>query len=179
LEERAVRADETILGLLAAQPMHGYQLLEVFHDRQQLGSVWKLSASQLYSVLKRLERSGAISGREEPSEIGPPRTAYTLTDIGHAQMLAWLHAPHPSPSIRRVRVECLSRLYVAQRLGLPTAPIIARQRAACQQEYDRLQQVQDAPADRMDALTGRLVQEQLRAALAWLDHCEAVLAFHR
>ncbi|MFQ3648169.1 MAG: PadR family transcriptional regulator [Anaerolineae bacterium] len=170
-----MQVDETLLGLLAAQPMHGYQLLEAFQDPHQLGRVWKLSTSQLYSVLKRLERSGDISGAEQPSEIGPPRIAYTLTAQGRARVQAWLDEPSPSASIRRVRVEFLSRLWIAQRLRLPTAPIIARQRAACQTEFDRLQQERAAPHALMERLTLDLVQSQLRAALEWLDRCEVQL----
>ncbi len=168
-----MHVDETLLGLLAVRPMHGYQLLDAFQDPRQLGLVWKLSTSQLYSVLKRLERSGDISGAEQPSEIGPPRVAYTLTAQGRARVQAWLDEPSPSVSIRRVRVEFLSRLWIARRLGLPAAPIIARQRAACQQEYDRLQRESAARHALMERLMLDLVQSQLRAALAWLDRCEA------
>jgi DNA-binding PadR family transcriptional regulator len=170
-----MQVDETLLGLLAAQPMHGYQLLEAFQDQQQLGRVWKLSTSQLYSVLKRLERSGDISGAEQPSEIGPPRVAYTLTAQGRDRVQAWLDEPSPSASIRRVRVEFLSRLWIAQRLRLPAAPIIARQRAACQTELERLQRESASHRALMERLTMDLVQSQLRAALDWLDRCEAQL----
>lgn len=45
--------DETLLGSLAAEARHGYQLLECFHNPAQLGRVWHLSASQLYNVLER------------------------------------------------------------------------------------------------------------------------------
>ena len=50
--------DETLLGLLAAQTRHGYELQECFRDPAQLGEVWNLSTSQLYAVLKRLEQQG-------------------------------------------------------------------------------------------------------------------------
>ncbi|MBK8024302.1 MAG: helix-turn-helix transcriptional regulator [Chloroflexi bacterium] len=67
----AFTPDTAILGLLAARRRHGYQLLECFNDPQHLGRVWRLSTSQLYNVLKRLERKSLIVGDEIPSEIGP------------------------------------------------------------------------------------------------------------
>jgi DNA-binding PadR family transcriptional regulator len=70
----ALTPDETIVGLLASQPQHGYQLLETFNRPDSLGNVWSLSTSQLYAVLKRLERQGWITGQPLASEIAPPRT---------------------------------------------------------------------------------------------------------
>jgi DNA-binding PadR family transcriptional regulator len=108
----ALTPDETILGLLVVQPQHGYQLLEAFHDQDRLGQVWSLSTSQLYAVLKRLERRAWIVGHQIDSENAPPRTEYATTQAGLEQLMIWLNEPHPSPSIRRVRVEFLSRLYI-------------------------------------------------------------------
>jgi DNA-binding PadR family transcriptional regulator len=48
--------DELILGLLAAEPMHGYQILARFEAPSELGRVWTMSRSQVYAVLKRLEQ---------------------------------------------------------------------------------------------------------------------------
>lgn len=167
--------DETILGLLAAQAQHGYQLLEAFQDPQRLGKVWKLSTSQLYAVLKRLERQQWISGVEQRSEIAPPRIEYSLTESGWRVLDAWLSTVAPSASIRCIRVEFLSRLYIAQLLKYPTAPIIARQRAACQAEYGRLQTAQRNNPHGMSYLAAEMVITQLEAVLTWIDRCELVL----
>src|SRR5262245_54100689 len=102
--------DETLLGLLMSNPQHGYQLLETFQDSSALGRVWKLSTSQLYAVLKRLHEQAFIRGEEAYSPDAPPRTIYHITSAGQAHVQAWLNEPQPSPSVRRVRVECLSRL---------------------------------------------------------------------
>ena len=113
--------DETLLGLLAATPQHGYQLLECFRDARQLGSVWNLSTSQVYAVLKRLERTGLITGLAAQSEDAPVRFIYRLTQAGQARLDSWLHESSPSASVRAVRVEFLSRLYIARLLDVPTA----------------------------------------------------------
>src|SRR5687767_1598895 len=114
----ALTPDETILGLLAVQARHGYDLLECFQSPDHLGEVWTLSTSQLYAVLKRLERDGAITGEKQEVENAPPRMCYQLTSAGEARVSAWLNEAAPSASIRRVRVEFLSRLYVARLLNL-------------------------------------------------------------
>lgn len=165
--------DETILGLLAVQARHGYELLDYFQDSRQLGSVWNLSTSQLYNVLKRLERAALVTGREVVSESGPPRIEYSLTEAGRTQLQAWLYDPAPSPSIRRVRVEFLSRLFIARALGLPTAPIIEHQHRACLAERERLLAKRARAAPGMETMTAELVLEQLAAVLRWIERCAA------
>lgn len=164
--------DHVILGLLALAPQHGYQMLECFGDPACLGQIWRLNASQLYNTLKRLERDGLISGHSAPSESGPPRTIYHLTEAGRDQLLQWLHEPAPLASIRRVRVEFPSRLFVAHLLGAPSAPILERQRAACQREHARLSEQLAHSADGMEKLALSFTVEQLEAALRWLERCE-------
>lgn len=163
--------DMTLLGLLAAEPQHGYQLLERFNDPAQLGRVWKLSTSQLYNVLKRLERDGLIVGHETSSDSGPSRIEYMLTTAGQQRLEAWLYDPAPSPSIRRVRVEFASRLFIARALGWPSSPIIECQQAACQREYDRLRAQHASAAPGMDALMQEFMLEQLAVALRWIARC--------
>lgn len=164
----ALTPDETILGVLLAQPQHGYQLLDAFHDPQRLGKVWSLSTSQLYAVLKRLEREGWITGRQIDSANAPTRTEYAITQSGCNHVMTWLHEPNPSPSIRRVRVEFLSRLYVAHLLRLPTHAIIVQQRSVCAAERSRMLSSQDTAG--FGGLASALVIAQLDAVLGWIDH---------
>ncbi len=170
----ALTPDETILGLLASRPQHGYQLLETFNQPDQLGNVWNLSTSQLYAVLKRLERAGWIMGEQIASEIAPTRTEYAITSAGKSHLQAWLEEEHPYASIRRVRVEFLSRLYVAYRLGLPAAPIIARQRESCKESQARLLNASEGSGAGIGGLAMELANAQLQAVLEWIDQCEVV-----
>ena len=68
--------DDTLLGLLAAQAAHGYQLIHCFRDPAHLGEVWNLSVSQLYAVLKRLEQQRLIKGQQVENRINraPPES---------------------------------------------------------------------------------------------------------
>lgn len=164
--------DEVLLGILAASACHGYQLLEHFRQPDQLGQVWNLSTSQLYAVLKRLEKQQLIQGQEVMSEDSPPRTNYHLTDAGRQQLEHWLYAPTPSDSVRRVRVEFLSRLYVARLLNLPSETIVKNQKAACQQRLADLLQKRDQSRPGIGYLAIELHIAQLRAILQWIPRCE-------
>src|SRR5260221_12373495 len=101
---RSLTPDETILGLLAVRARHGYELLDCFRDPGQLGEVWRLSTSQLYAVLKRLEGQGLTEGHEVLVSDAPTRTEFRLTPTGQARLDAWLHELAPSASVNRVRV---------------------------------------------------------------------------
>jgi DNA-binding PadR family transcriptional regulator len=171
---RSLTPDETILGLLAAEARHGYQLLDCFRDPAHLGEVWNLSTSQLYNVLKRLEREGLLAGQQIESDSAPTRTEYTLTDAGRKRLEAWLEEAEPSSSVRRVRVEFLSRLYIARLLNRPTIALVKRQKHACQQHRMALieQRVQANPG--IHALALDLVIGQLDAVLDWIDRCELI-----
>ncbi len=164
--------DETLLGLLAARAQHGYELLDCFHDPNQLGQVWNLSTSQLYAVLKRLEAQGLTEGHMQPAADAPTRIEYTLTVPGQARLQAWLSEPCPSPSIRRVRVEFLSRLYVARLLGVPVAPIIERQKEVGSTKRAELKIELEALKPGIGRLALELVIDQFDVIVRWLDRCE-------
>lgn len=169
-----ISPDDTVLGLLAIRPQHGYQLLDIFRDPSQLGCVWDLSVSQLYAVLKRLDTQGCIQGREITSPDAPTRTVYSVTERGQNRLHAWLHEPCPTASIRNVRVEFLSRLYVARLLNLPTLDIVQRQKSACRQKRHELILQRDTAAAGISFLALDLQIVQLDAILNWIDRCEVL-----
>lgn len=166
--------DETLLGLIAVQNCHGYELIETFRNPSELGDVWKMSTSQIYAVLKRLESQRLIVGQVVTQTTAPERKEYTLTAAGQQRLDRWLHDPQPSASIRRIRVEFLSRLYIARRLGIPTIPIVVRQRATCEAERHRIAEELAARESGIGYLAQALVLSQLDAVLDWLYRCELV-----
>ncbi len=177
--QRNPTPDETILGMLAARSQHGYELLEHFRSKAELGRVWTMSTSQVYAVLKRLEKQGLIVGREVTSADAPPRTEYAITAAGSAQLDKWLYAVDPSPSIRRVRVEFISKLYVADLLDLPIEPIVAPQVAACRAQRDRLLDLQAKAESVTESLAVEFMIGQMDAALRWLAACETQFQQHK
>ena len=59
-----------VLGLLAEQPLHGYELKKRLSET--LGPLWGISFGSLYPALRRLERAGAIE-ETEAQESDPSR----------------------------------------------------------------------------------------------------------
>lgn len=161
--------DEVVLGLVAVQPQHGYQLLEHFRSPTRLGRIWRLSTSQLYAVLKRLEGQGEIVGREMAQQDAPPRTEYAITDVGRERLMRWLNA-EPGVSVRRVRVDFLSRLVIARLLKLPAKPLIERQRNVVERQRDQL--AQENASDVIEAEALKLEIILYDAILKWIKQLE-------
>src|SRR6267154_5372008 len=63
-----------VLGLLAEQPRHGYDLKKRLSET--LGPLWGISFGSLYPALRRLERSGAIE-ETESADATPMRNVST------------------------------------------------------------------------------------------------------
>jgi len=164
--------DDTLLGLLAFRSQHGYDLLDCFRDPHRLGVVWDLSTSQLYAVLKRLESGGLATRCEVASRDGPVRQIYELTDVGAERFHAWLHEPRPPASVRRVRVEFLSRLYLARLLNIPTVPIVEAQRRTCEMKRHELAEIVANAEPGVGRLTNELMLAQFDTILLWLERCE-------
>jgi len=161
--------DETILGILAASPQHGYQILGHFTDPKALGRIWTMSTSQIYAVLKRLEAQGSITGNKTSSPEGPPKKEYAVTAEGQKLLNKWLYAANPSTSIRRIRVEFLSKLYISRLLGLPAQEIIALQVQSCQHQKQKLARRCAEIDSEMEKIALNFVLGQLDAALIWLE----------
>lgn len=168
---KSLTPDEVLLGLLKLRPAHGYELLEWFRSPQHLGRIWKMSASQLYAVLKRLEEKDLITGRILPGLDAPSRTVYALTGQGEARLMAWLDDPRPPISIHRIRVQFLSRLYIASLLNLPTEDIVARQLSTCEQNRQRLQAELAEVTTDIEKLTLNYMIGQFDAVIRWLQAC--------
>ncbi|MGH2583056.1 MAG: PadR family transcriptional regulator [Anaerolineales bacterium] len=164
--------DQTVLGLLAAKPQHGYELLSHFQNKSELGRVWTLSSSQLYAVLKRLEQSGFAKGRWKESSRAPAKRQYTITASGKRQLDSWLYSTELSSSIRTVRVQFLSRLYIAKRLGIPLRPLIENQRRVCKKQSELLRKIREDGSRGIEPLVLGFVLGQLEAVLKWLDEVE-------
>jgi PadR family transcriptional regulator AphA len=95
-------------------PSHGYDL----HQRltAELGSVWHVSQSQAYSILKRLEERGDVTARTDRKAKPPRRQVLHITPAGRRRFRQWLDGTANSGA-RTVRLEFLTRLYFAHLLA--------------------------------------------------------------
>ena len=89
---RARRGDmqAAILGLLAEQPMHGYQVIQELANRS--GGVWTPGPGSVYPTLQAMEEQGLVSGEQDGS-----RRTFSLTDAGRAALAAPGHEREPMP----------------------------------------------------------------------------------
>jgi PadR family transcriptional regulator PadR len=73
-----------VLGLLAREPMYGWQLSERLVASGMIASI-----GTLYPMLSRLRTQGLISAYDQASDAGPVRKYYRLTDTGTRQLTAF------------------------------------------------------------------------------------------
>ncbi|MFT7184810.1 MAG: PadR family transcriptional regulator AphA [Pseudohongiellaceae bacterium] len=78
-----------IMVLLETEAGSGYDLLKRF--KQRLGFFWQASHQQIYQQLKVMHQEGLINCQQEPQQSKPDRKIYTITELGHDALLAWLH----------------------------------------------------------------------------------------
>jgi DNA-binding PadR family transcriptional regulator len=157
-----------LLGLLAKEPHHGYELKSAFEDL--LGDSWPLNIGQVYSTLARLERDRLVEAELVAQDALPDRKVYHITPAGRDDLTTWIDEPSEPPV--RVRDELFLKVVLQMRLdGRDPGILISRQRAR------HLQSLADLPSARtaIDATTQLLVDAamlHIEADLRWLDLCE-------
>jgi DNA-binding PadR family transcriptional regulator len=172
-------AEYAILGLLAEQPMHGYELFQRF-QHEVLGQIVHIEMSQLYAFLKKLERLALVEAALEYQGIRPPRKVYHLTRPGCELLQNWLTTPVERP--RDIRIFFLSKLYFVQRQQpAQLAQVIEQEIAACTRFLGSLEGQQRGPVNIREqaafdqvVLTSRIYQT--RALLAWLRELQMEFA---
>lgn len=81
----------TILGFLAEEPLHGYQLKDRITGLT--GHVKPVSDGALYPAITRLEDKGLIARHPEPGTGAAPRQVLTLTPAGREELTHRLREP--------------------------------------------------------------------------------------
>jgi DNA-binding PadR family transcriptional regulator len=164
-----VRPEYVLLGFLMSRSMHGYELFNQFQIH--LGYVWRLSQSQMYSTIKRLEAQGLIESLVDEGGTTPSRRYLTTTPEGRKRFSSWLMQPSDCSS-RIMRLEFISRLFFASAQDpAVVAFIVQGQVASAAHELDNHRRMLEG----LDAedLFNRLALEfrisQLRAQLEWLE----------
>ncbi len=103
-----------LLLLLAEGPSHGYELLE---QVRRLG-IQGAEPGGLYRYLRSMEKDELVSSWWEPSQAGPARRTYILTDAGRQALRASVDSLR---DVRRLLVDLVDR-YDALADGVRTAP---------------------------------------------------------
>ena len=153
-----------LLGLLDAEPRHGYELKQAF-DRV-LSPERPLPFGQVYATLARLERDGrvAVDGVERVD--GPDRKRYAITPSGREAVRAWLREPlRPEPHLQ---ADLYVKVVLAILLGHSLDDLLDAQRRA---HLDRMREL--TAVRRHAALPTALLADyaifHLEADLRWLE----------
>jgi DNA-binding PadR family transcriptional regulator len=158
-----------ILGLLAEQPLHGYEVKNRFESL--LGGSWEVNFGQTYTTLQRLERDQLVEAAGQRGDRG--KLAYRLTEGGRRALQEWLTQPESGP--QQVREEIYVKLLLSTRLangGLDE--LLAAQRRVYLQRLKDLSELEEgARRDGRDDLVllfmGAILHTE--ADLKWTDAC--------
>jgi len=160
-----------LLGFLLLGSNHGYEL----HRRMsaELGGIWRISQSQAYAVLKRLEMRGHLTAARVEQEKLPAIQVLKLTPAGRRHFHAWLETPTAS-SVRAIRLEFITRLYFAEKLAPQSVlNLIEEQAASVRATLERLERTLHPAAEdgKFSRLSQQLRIRQLRSTIAWIEEC--------
>jgi PadR family transcriptional regulator PadR len=67
-----------VLAILSAQPAYGYEITARLRKQGFSG----IAEGTVYALLVRFEQKSLVDVEKVPSEMGPPRKVYSLTDTG-------------------------------------------------------------------------------------------------
>jgi DNA-binding PadR family transcriptional regulator len=160
MSEALTDGELTVLGLLAEQPRHGYDLERVIEERGV--RTWTaLGFSSIYYVLDKLAKRGLIEAAGAASS-AKARVTYRVTQHGRETCATATREAFAEPTPVRARV----LIAMANSRDLPDADVAAGLTARLDALRERLADVRAA----------RTRQEPLPAAAsAIFDYCEAML----
>jgi DNA-binding PadR family transcriptional regulator len=91
----------SILGFLAEEPLHGYELKE--RIKALSGHVRPVSDGALYPAITRLVTAGKLDQHTEPGASAAPRRILSLTEAGREDLLERLRHPKQAEITDQVR----------------------------------------------------------------------------
>jgi PadR family transcriptional regulator AphA len=88
----------TLLGLIARQPLSGYDLTRQMSER--MGLMWPVRHSQIYPELAQMEEQGLVAHEVIEQQDRPDKKVYRLTSAGRLALQQWVMEPTPPTMIR-------------------------------------------------------------------------------
>lgn len=163
----------SLLGLLAQQPRHGYELHAAFEAVVGGQANWDVKPAQVYTTLARLEEAGLVEEEGVSQDGGPEKRIFAITGRGREELAAWMADPVPS---EHQRDEFFLKLMISVATGIADPRrVIYTQRANLYRELHAIT-ARRAAADPKRELAQILLFDQvvmhLEADLRWLDIVE-------
>ncbi|TFH13207.1 MAG: PadR family transcriptional regulator [Acidimicrobiales bacterium] len=114
------------LGLLYAEPSHGFAIAAQLRPDAEIGRIWSLSRPLTYRSLDQpVERGLVTPVGSEPGDAGPNRTILAATRAGRSQLRSWVRTP--VEHLRDLRSELLLKIAIADRCGIVIGDMLAAQ----------------------------------------------------
>lgn len=160
-----------ILGLLAEQPMTGYDIKK--RVEAALSAATNASYGTLYPTLHKLLKEGSVEVQEIPQTSRPTRKVYRITERGRQEVEQWLRQPPAADQIRR---EFLLKLYLGK--DLPASDLrslVAGRREETEALLRNLRAEQKAISNPRQAWVMDYALSLCKAEIDWLAQLEARL----
>jgi PadR family transcriptional regulator, regulatory protein AphA len=90
--------DYVILAGLIHKPRSGYDLTKWIE--RETSHFFAIGHSSIYPALARMEREGLVRHEVVPSDQGPERKVYSITEVGREALLAWAGEPAAERQVR-------------------------------------------------------------------------------
>lgn len=163
-----------VLGVLAQSQAHGFAVARTLATTGRLGRVWSMTRPRVYRAIDDLAARKLISAAgTAPSDRGPTRTLYAVTDAGRGRLDTWLGTP--VEHVREIRSDLLLKLAFLYERGTSPGSLLNAQRAKLVPVLDHLERA-IAGTTGFDAVMLRYRLESTRSAIQFIDE---VRAHHR
>jgi len=154
-----------VLGALMSGARHGYEILQFLGSA--LEATWRLSTSQLYMLLKRLEQEGCLESHSESQGTRPPKRVFHLTGKGRKAFLEWLSTP--VEHVRDFRMEFLCKMFFFDSLSLAGAhELVEAQIRVLEKMLDKIQRRADKDESGFMKLVYGFKARNAESLLSWL-----------
>ena len=154
-----------ILGALMTGSKHGYEIIQFLSSA--LEPAWRVSTSQLYLLLKRLELAEMVDSSLETQKTRPSKRVYGLTNLGRKVFVQWLQTP--VEHVRDFRTEFLTKMFFFYHLALPGADrLLEGQIRAIEKLRLRVHDRKKMEDDVFMALVYGFKNHTIESLLAWL-----------
>lgn len=123
-----------LLGALMSGPRHGYEILQFLETG--LGPAWRVSTSQLYALLKRLDREGLVNSTLEAQDARPSKRVFSIMPAGRKRFLEWLKSP--TDHARDLRIEFLAKLFFFHHLDIQGGSALVNAQIALLEQFKEI-----------------------------------------
>jgi DNA-binding PadR family transcriptional regulator len=158
--------EHILLGSLMQGPRHGYEIMRFLDSA--LSAAWQISRSQLYTLMKKMEKDKLLESSVELQVTRPSKRVFKITERGKKSFLAWLSSP--TDHVRDFRLEFIGKLFFYHKLSLRGAlELIEAQIRVLDGVRQRLLKEKKDESDPFNILVYDFKLETVKGQIRWLS----------